>query len=61
MRARSHRYGATLYVAFCSTPLLKAQQRRWDEHDLIKRYRAACNIENKQSPAFYKPLLSVAK
>ncbi|HKT11699.1 MAG TPA: hypothetical protein VJW77_07720 [Terriglobia bacterium] len=52
---------ATLYVAFCPTPLLKAQQRRWVEHDLIARYRPACNIGNNQSPTFYQPLLTVAK
>lgn len=50
-----------VYVAFCPTPLLRAQQRRWVEHDLIVRYRPACNLQDSPSPSFYRPLLSVAK
>ena len=52
---------ADLYVAFCPTPLLKEQQRRWIEHDLIARYRPACNLKDSQERSFYQPLLSVAK
>lgn len=52
---------ANLYVAFCPTPLLKHQQRRWVEHDLVARYRPACNLQDNQAPSFYQPLLSVAK
>lgn len=52
---------ATLYVAFCPTPLLKQQQRRWVESDLIARYRPACNLKGNQVSSFYQPLLSVAK
>lgn len=55
------REAAALYVAFCSTPLLKAQQRRWVEHDLIARYCPACNVLNNPSPTFYQPLLGAAK
>lgn len=50
-----------LYVAFCPTPLLRAQQRRWVEHDLIARYRPACNLKDNPSPSFYQPLLGMAK
>jgi hypothetical protein len=52
---------AGLYLAFCPTPLLKAQQRRWVEHDLIARYHPPCNLQGNQSASFYQPLLSVAK
>jgi hypothetical protein len=52
---------ANLYVAFCSTPLLKEQQRRWIEYDLVARYRPACNLRGNQIPFFYQPLLSAAK
>jgi len=52
---------ANLFVAFCPTPLLRAQQRRWVEHDLIARYRPACNLQDNQAPSFYQPLLSMAK
>lgn len=50
-----------VYVAFCPTPLLKQQQRRWIENDLIARYRPTCNLKNNPGPFFYKPLLSTAK
>lgn len=52
---------ANLYVAFCPTPLLKEQQRRWAQNDLIARYRPTCNLQGNQSSSFYQPLLSVAK
>lgn len=52
---------ANIYVAFCPTPLLKGEQRRWVEYDLIARYRPACNLKDNQTPSFYQPLLSVAK
>jgi hypothetical protein len=49
------------YVAFCPTPLLKEEQRRWVENDLIARYRPACNLKDNQTPFFYQPLLGIAK
>jgi len=52
---------ADIYVAFCPTPLLKEEQRRWVECDLIARYRPACNLQDNPAPFFYQPLLSVAK
>ncbi|MGA8184505.1 MAG: hypothetical protein WB819_12775 [Terriglobia bacterium] len=52
---------ANLYVAFCPTPLLKEEQRRWVEYDLIARYRPACNLQDNLASFFYQPLLSVAK
>lgn len=52
---------ANLYVAFCSTPLLREQQRRWVEYDLVARYRPVCNLQDNQTAFFYQPLLSVEK
>lgn len=52
---------ANLYVAFCSTPLLKEQQRRWVEYDLVARYRPVCNLQDSEDSSFYKPLLRAAK
>lgn len=52
---------ANLHVAFCPTPLLREQQRRWIEHDLIARYRPTCNLQDNQPSSFYQPLLSAAK
>lgn len=52
---------ANLYVAFCPTPLLKEQQRRWVQSDLIAHYRPACNLKDNQAQSFYQPLLSMAK
>lgn len=52
---------ANTYVAFCPTPLLKEEQRRWVENDLIARYQPVCNLRD-NSPAFaYHPLLGIAK
>lgn len=52
---------ANLYVAFCPTPLLKEQQRRWVEYDLVARYRPACNMQDSEDSSFYQPLLRAAK
>lgn len=52
---------ANIYVAFCHTPLLKEQQRRWVEYDLVDRYRPACNSQDNQTLFSYQPLLSVGK
>ena len=51
----------SVYVAFCPTPLLREQQRRWVESDLIARYRPPCNLKDNQEPFFYQPLLRAAK
>lgn len=47
------------YVAFCPTPLLREEQRRWAESDLIARYRPVCNLEGNLATHlfYYHPLL----
>jgi hypothetical protein len=50
-----------IYVAFCSTPFLREEQRRWAETDLIARYRPACNLKGSQAPLSYHPMLRMAK
>ena len=52
---------ANLYVAFCSTPYLREEQRRWVESDLIAGYRPACNLRGNPAPIFYHPMLGMAK
>jgi hypothetical protein len=52
---------ANLYTAFCPTPLLKGEQRRWVEYDLVARYRPVCNLQDNEVWFFYQPLLSVPK
>jgi hypothetical protein len=52
---------ANLYVAFCSTPFLREEQRRWVENDLIARYRPVCNLKASQAQFFYQPLLGIVK
>ena len=52
---------ANIYVAFCLTPLLKEEQRRWVENDLIARYRPACNLNDNRVRSTYQPLLGIAK
>lgn len=52
---------ANTYVAFCATPFLREEQRRWAENDLILRYRPVCNLKGNIAPSFYHPLLSIAK
>lgn len=52
---------ANTYVAFCATPFLRGEQRRWAENDLIVRYRPVCNLKDNITPSFYHPLLSIAK
>jgi hypothetical protein len=50
-----------IYVAFCPTPLLKEEQRRWIENDLIARYRPICNLKDNPTVFSYHPLLGIAK
>ncbi len=52
---------ANTYVAFCPTPLLKQEQRRWVENDLIARYCPVCNLKDDQEPIAYQSLLGIAK
>lgn len=52
---------ANIYIAFCPTPFLREEQRRWAESDLIARYRPVCNLKGNQAPVFYHPLLRMAK
>ncbi len=52
---------ANTYVAFCPTPLLKQEQRRWVENDLVARYRPVCNLKGNQAPVAYQSLLGIAK
>jgi hypothetical protein len=52
---------ANTYVAFCATPFLREEQRRWAENDLILRYRPVCNLKGNIAPALYYPLLGIAK
>ena len=52
---------ANTYVAFCPTPLLKEEQRRWVENDLVTRYRPVCNLKDNKNPFTYQSLLGIAK
>ena len=52
---------ANTYVAFCPTPLLKEEQRRWVKNDLITRYRPICNLKDNKNPFAYQSLLGIAK
>lgn len=52
---------ANIYVAFCTTPLLREEQRRWANSDLIAEYQPVCNVKSSKAPPFYEPLLRIAK
>lgn len=52
---------SNLYVAFCLTPPLRGEQRRWVENDLIARYRPACNLKGSHPQVLYQPMLGMAK
>lgn len=52
---------ANIYVAFCSTPFLREEQRRWAENELIARYLPACNLKDSAAPFFYRSMIGLAK
>lgn len=52
---------ANTYVAFCSTPFLREEQRCWVKRELIDRYRPVCNLKGNRPPSYYHPMLGIAK